>query len=103
VANWIRVAAVEAVPTGELLGVEAAGKPIVLANVDGDLYALEDQCSHQEFPLSDGFLEGDRLECAWHGAEFDVCTGRAMSLPAIRPVKTFNVEIRESDIFIDVG
>ena len=50
-----------------------------------------------------GFLEGDRLECTWHGAQFDVCSGRATSLPAIRPVKTFNVEIRDSDIYIDVG
>jgi nitrite reductase/ring-hydroxylating ferredoxin subunit len=101
-AEWVRVADVDELAVGELLGLQAAGRSIVLANVDGDVYALEDQCSHQELPLSAGFLEGDRLECIWHGAQFDVCTGRAMSLPAIRPVKTFNVEIRESDIFIEV-
>jgi nitrite reductase/ring-hydroxylating ferredoxin subunit len=101
-AEWVRVADVDELAVGELLGLQAAGRSIVLANVDGDVYALEDQCSHQELPLSAGFLEGDRLECIWHGAQFDVCTGRAMSLPAIRPVKTFNVEIRDSDIFIEV-
>ena len=102
-AAWIRVAGLEELPPGELLGVEAASTEIVLANVDGDIYALEDRCSHQDLPLSAGFLESDRLECTWHGAQFDACTGRAMSLPAIRPVKTFNVEIRESDIFVEVG
>lgn len=102
-AAWIRVAGVGEVPPGELLGVEADGTEIVLANVDGDVYALEDRCSHQDLPLSAGLLEGDRLECTWHGAQFDTCTGRAMSLPAIRPVKSFNVEIRESDIYVQVG
>jgi len=102
VPDWVRVAGADELPAGELLGVEAGGSQIVLANVDGDVYALLDQCSHEDLPLSAGILEGDRLECTWHGAQFDVCSGRATSLPAIRPVKTFNVEIRDSDIYVDV-
>jgi nitrite reductase/ring-hydroxylating ferredoxin subunit len=96
------VAGVDELPAGELLGVEAEGKKIVLANVAGDLYALLDQCSHEDLPLSAGLLEGERLECVWHGAQFDVCSGRATSLPAIRPVKTFDVDIRGSEIYVDV-
>lgn len=100
--NWVKVAAAEDCPPGKLLSVETGNERIVLANVDGDFYALIDQCSHQDLPLSDGELEGDRLECIYHGAKFDVCTGRAMQLPAIRPVKTFPVEVRDGDVFIEV-
>lgn len=75
---------------------------IVLANVDGTMYALEDNCSHQDFPLSDGELEGTELECTFHGAKFDVCTGEATQLPAVRPVKTFEVEDRDGAIYVRV-
>ena len=89
-------------PPGSLLAVEGDNARVVLANVEGDFYALLDRCSHQEFPLSDGELMGDRLECIYHGAEFDVCTGRAKRLPATRPVKTFPVDVRDGDVFIEV-
>jgi 3-phenylpropionate/trans-cinnamate dioxygenase ferredoxin subunit len=101
--EWVKVAKASQLPDGELLGVEADGLKIVLANVDGAVYALLDQCSHQDLPLSAGFLEGERLECTWHGAQFDVCSGRALSLPAIRPVRVFQVDIRGSDIYVDVS
>ena len=100
--EWVRVAAADACPPGSLLGVAAGSQRIVLANVEGDIYALLDRCSHQDFPLSDGELVGDRLECLYHGAQFDVCTGRAMQLPAIRPVKTFPVEVRADGVFVEV-
>ena len=100
--EWVRVAALEECLPGTLLGVGVGMQRIVLANVEGDIYALLDRCSHQDFPLSDGELDGDRLECIYHGAAFDVCTGRALQLPAIRPVKTFPVEIRDGAVFVEV-
>ena len=100
--RWVRVAAAGDCPPGGLLAVETGNERVVLANVEGDFHALLDRCSHQDFPLSDGELTGDRLECVYHGAEFDVCTGRAMQLPAIRPVKTFPVDVRDGDVFIEV-
>jgi 3-phenylpropionate/trans-cinnamate dioxygenase ferredoxin component len=75
---------------------------VVLANVDGDLYALEDRCSHQDFPLSDGELDGRKLTCMHHGATFDACTGRATGLPALRPVRSFPVEVRDGEVFVRV-
>lgn len=101
--EWVRVASVGDCPPGTLLGVEAGKERVVLANVEGDIYALLDRCSHQDFPLSDGELDGDRLECIYHGAQFDVRTGRAMQLPAIRPVKTFPVEVRDDAVFVQVS
>ena len=100
--DWVRVASVGECPPGRLLAVAAGVERIVLANVEGDYYALLDRCSHQDFPLSDGELDGDRLECIYHGAQFDVCTGRAMQLPAIRPVRTFPVEVRDGEVWVEV-
>ena len=100
--DWVRVASAGECPPGRLLAVAAGFERIVLANVDGDFYALLDRCSHQDFPLSDGELVGDQLECIYHGAKFDVCTGRAMQLPAIRPVKTFPVEVRDGEVYVEV-
>jgi len=101
--GWVRVATLDDVPPGTLKAVVENGTAIALANVDGDLYALEDRCSHQDYPLSDGELEGTRLQCIYHGAEFDVCSGKALTLPAIRPVKSFPVEIRDDDVYVDLG
>ena len=100
--EWIRVADVGDCPPGTLLEVEAGPELIVLANVDGNLYALENRCSHQDLPLSDGELDGDRLECLYHGAEFDVCTGKAMGLPAVKPVETYAVELRGQEIYVRI-
>jgi nitrite reductase/ring-hydroxylating ferredoxin subunit len=80
-----------------------AGKqPVVLANVDGRVCALEDRCSHEEYPLSDGELDGGDVVCIYHGARYDACSGRNKGLPAIRPVKSFPVEIRDDGIYVEV-
>lgn len=101
-SEWTRVAAEADVPVGGLRSAMAGSQPLVLANVDGDIYALEDQCSHQELPLSDGELDGTDLICIHHGARFDACTGRNKALPAIRPVKSFPVDVRDGEIYVEV-
>lgn len=101
--QWVKVASEGDCPVGKLKGVMAEGNPIVLANVDGTVCALMDRCSHEDFPLSDGELEGGDVVCIYHGARFDACSGARKSLPAIRPVRSFPVEIRDGDIYVDVG
>lgn len=88
---------------GELKGVDAAGTAVVLANVDGTIYALRDQCSHEEYPLSDGELDGTDVVCVYHGARFDACTGARKALPAVRPVKSYPVEVRDGHVYVDLG
>ena len=100
--EWVKVADLNDCPPGSLLDVDAGQETIVLANVDGDLYALQNRCSHQDLPLSDGELDGDHLECLYHGARFDVCTGKAKALPAIKPVETYAVEVRGQGIFVQI-
>lgn len=101
-AEWVRVAAEEELGEGTLLPVSVGVERIVLARVEGIVYALRDRCSHADRPLHDGILEGTTLECTYHGARFDLCTGKARRLPAVRGVKTFPVELREGGIFLSL-
>ncbi len=102
VEEWVRIADLDRCPPSNLLDVEVGKVRMVLANVDGSIYALEDRCSHQDYPLSDGELEDNELECLYHGARFDVRTGQPVQLPAIRPVRMFDVEVRDQEIFVRV-
>jgi len=99
-AEWTKVATLEDCPPGSLHRVMAGHEPVVLVNLDGTVHALLDRCTHEDLPLSDGELEGTNLVCSYHGARYDVASGGARGLPAVRPVKTFPVEMREDGIYI---
>jgi nitrite reductase/ring-hydroxylating ferredoxin subunit len=73
---------------------------ILLANVDGKVYATSDICSHALAYLSDGFLEGAVVECPLHGAQFDVTTGKALSPPADGDIETYEVTVADGRIFV---
>jgi 3-phenylpropionate/trans-cinnamate dioxygenase ferredoxin subunit len=103
VPDWVRVAGVEdCAEDGCLYKVPGDGEPIVLACWNGEIFALGDCCSHEDFPLSEGEITNGEIECVLHGARFDIRTGKAVQLPAIRPVKTFPVEIRDEEVFVQV-
>ena len=98
--DWIKVATLEECPPGSLRSVMVGMDPVVLANVDGQVHACRDRCTHEDLPLSDGELEGDVLVCMYHGARFDVASGAPRGLPAVKPLKCYPVEIREDGIYI---
>jgi len=99
-AEWIKVATLDECPPGSLRPVMVGPDPVVLANVSGTVHALRDRCTHEELPLSDGEMDGSDLICAHHGARFDITSGAARGLPAVRPVKSYPVEIRGDGIYI---
>jgi nitrite reductase/ring-hydroxylating ferredoxin subunit len=99
-AGYARVAGLDELPPGALKAARVDGIALVLSNVEGEIYALEDNCSHQHFPLSRGELLDHELTCDWHGACFDVRTGEALTLPAVLPVRTFEVQLRGNDILV---
>lgn len=72
---------------------------ILVCNIDGDFYALEDQCTHQDFELSPGKLDGTEIECVLHGAKFDVRSGQALCAPAYAPVPKFPVRVENGVIY----
>jgi len=101
--EWTRVSTLEECPPGSLRSVVVGTDPVVLANVNGTVYAILDRCTHEDLPLSDGEVEGDTLVCQYHGARYDLVTGAPRGLPAVRPVKTFPVEIRDDGIYLRTG
>lgn len=80
--------------------VEIDGAEILLCNVDGSIYAIEDVCTHDGAPLDQGELEGACIVCPRHGATFDVTTGAALTLPAVIGVKTFAVRVEGDSIYV---
>ena len=100
-SDWISVAAVNEIAPGDRLVVEIGRDWVVIFNVEGQFYALEDRCSHEDVPLSEGALNGCEIECHKHGATFDITTGQHLTPPAVSPVKTFPVRV-EGDL-VQIG
>ncbi len=90
------------IPAGGTHRVAVDGVEVLLCNVDGTIYAIEDVCTHDGGALDQGELDGCRIMCPRHGAYFDVTTGRALTLPAIVPVPTYAVRVTGDDVFVDV-
>jgi 3-phenylpropionate/trans-cinnamate dioxygenase ferredoxin subunit len=67
----------------------------------GDIHAIGDTCTHGEISLSEGFVEGETLECWAHGSQFSLLTGKPMNLPAYEPVPVFQVDVVDGDVYID--
>lgn len=101
-SDFRTVARVEDVPAGTMLQVELDGAKIVLAHVGDRVFALHDECTHEEFPLSSGELVGGQLTCSLHGARFDLETGAPRALPAVRPVRTYEARVEGEDIQVRI-
>ena len=101
--NWTYVCTTAELLPGEMKVAfdEVTGTPIAVFNLDGMFYALEDQCTHEDFELSAGHFDpaSGQVECVLHGAKFDVRDGRALNPPAYAPVAKFPVEIREGAVW----
>lgn len=81
--------------------VTADGVDILLCNLDGTIYAIEDVCTHDGGALDQGSLEGACIVCPRHGATFDVKTGDALTLPAVVPLMTFPVTVEGGDVYVE--
>ncbi len=99
---FVRVAHVSEIPQGRVKVVEAGDEDVALCNIDGEIYAVANVCTHDDGPLGEGLLLGDEIECPRHGARFNVRTGEVKSLPAIVSIPTFEVRIEGDDVLVDV-
>ena len=98
-----RVATVDELPVESMKRVDAGSVPVCLAHAeDGNFYALNDICTHEEFSLSDGELWGMDVECPQHGSRFNLQTGKVTGLPAVIPASTYPVKVEGSDIYVEV-
>ena len=101
-SEFCTVARLEDVPVDTMLQVELDGEKIVLAHVGDRVFALQDQCTHEEFPLSSGELVGGQVTCTLHGARFDLETGAPRALPAVRPVRTYEARVEGEDVQVRI-
>lgn len=97
------MASVDEVPEGGLKAVMAEDTEICLAHADdGNFYAIDDVCTHENFLLSGGELFGLDVECPQHGSRFNLQTGKVTGLPAVIPTKVYEVEVEGDEVYVDV-
>lgn len=101
--EWVTVAQRSDLAEGEVLGVEVGDKPIALYNVDGEIHATDNICTHAFALLSDGWLDGECIECPLHAGRFDVRTGKALGPPVEEDIKVYPVRIVGDDVQIKLG
>lgn len=101
--GFIPVAKLDDLPEDEIVGATVDGRAIVLVRREGTVYALEDRCSHEEFPLSAGDCASGQITCALHGARFDIASGAPRALPAVLPVQTYEVRVEGDDVLVNLG
>jgi nitrite reductase/ring-hydroxylating ferredoxin subunit len=98
----IELCSVVDVTPGAALKVEAAGLELAVFNVDGTFYVTDDHCTHGPGSLSEGFLDGDIIECNFHQGQFNVRTGEVVLPPCIDPVKTYRAFMRDGKVIIEL-
>lgn len=98
--QWIDAAALDAVPEGDVIGIRIAGKEIALYEVEGEIYATDNLCTHGAARMSDGFLEGREIECPLHQGRFDVCSGKALCAPLTENIRTYPVRIENLRVML---
>jgi 3-phenylpropionate/trans-cinnamate dioxygenase ferredoxin subunit len=101
VPKFVKVARADAIAPGEKQIVEVDGILVVIVNLDGQFYAIEDVCTHDGGPLGEGDLEGAELICPRHGSRFDVRTGEALTLPAFEAAPTYEVRVENGDVLVE--
>ncbi len=94
----------EELPPGEVRLIEVEGLKIGVFNAAGELFAIEDRCSHDDGPLAEGLFDpaAGTVECPRHGSLFDLRDGRPKTLPAFTPVETFDVRVEDGEIKLEV-
>ncbi len=99
--NRIELCAVSDVAPGAALRVEAGDLALAVFNVDGEFFVTDDQCTHGPGLLSEGFVDGDVVECNFHNGQFNIKTGEVVSPPCMVPIKTYRAIVENGRVYID--
>jgi nitrite reductase (NADH) small subunit len=101
--HWVKLCTIaEAPKPGEAIEAEAAGLSICLANVHGELAAVDNWCPHRRGPLGQGWLEGESIVCPWHSWTFNLKTGIA-EYPVHERIAVFPVRIEAEEVLVDIA
>lgn len=101
--RFIRVASRSDIKPGKMKRVDASRRRILIANIDGQFYAADDTCTHEDASLSKGALRGDLVRCPLHGSRFDLRTGEVLEEPAEENLKTYPVRVEGDDIWVNLA
>ena len=96
----LRVARADEIPPGDFRRIEGDHQPVAVYNVGGEFHAVDDTCTHEKYPLTEGWIEDDTVECALHMAKFCISTGKALCLPAARDLATHSVDIVDGEVWV---
>jgi len=101
-AQFVKVAGTDEIAAGSIKQIEVNGKSLALFNLDGNYYAIGNECTHRGGPLAEGYVVGESVTCPWHGAQFNVKTGAVEGSPAAQPVAKYNVRVQGNDVEVEV-
>ncbi len=100
IVQFFPICKVEELPEGERIFIAIGDAPVVIFNISGAYYAIDDRCTHDEGPLGEGDVEDSQIICPRHGARFDIRTGNVLSLPAVQGVSSYPIRVVEGTIEI---
>lgn len=99
----VDVGAAADIEPGKFTAVKVAGRSYIIARVEDRFYAVEDNCSHEDYPLSYGCLDGAYIKCSLHGSWFSLETGEPQEPPADEPIATFRVTAQDGRLLLDTS
>jgi len=98
--GFVKVCSLAEIPAEGAITVQVGGAPVALVRSGGEVYAVEDLCSHAEVSLSAGEVRDSTIECWLHGSCFDLRTGKPTNPPATRPIATYRVRLEDGDVYV---
>jgi naphthalene 1,2-dioxygenase system ferredoxin subunit len=99
---WIDIASKDDVPEEDVMGIDINAKSIALYQVDGEIFATDNICTHGNARLCDGFLEGHEIECPLHQGKFDIRNGKALCAPLAEDIRTYPLKIESNRVWIQL-
>jgi nitrite reductase/ring-hydroxylating ferredoxin subunit len=102
VPTRVELCKTDEITAGNALKIEAAGLTLSVFNLDGEFFVTDDACTHGPGSLSEGFIDGDVIECNFHNGQFNIKTGEVVSPPCMIPVKTYPTVIEDGKVFIEI-
>jgi nitrite reductase/ring-hydroxylating ferredoxin subunit len=99
----VQLCKVEDVGVGEVRKIEAGGLTLAVYNLDGAFYVTDDACTHGPGSLSEGFVDGDTIECNFHQGVFNIRTGECVRPPCMIPIKTYRTVVDDGLVYVEVG
>jgi nitrite reductase/ring-hydroxylating ferredoxin subunit len=100
--SFVQVAKKSQVPENGVIAVQVESKSLALVNLNGEIYAIDDDCPHEAGPLSDGQIVGDEIVCPWHSSHFDIRSGRVTRDPSESDVATYKVRLVGDAVEVEI-